>query len=322
VRSWYPAAFAWITFVAEHRTLEIVNWTMIAGIAIAALLLFHRTGMTFAWRSAGVPAFAMIASLVLGGYYRLFRHDEALGSTLIAAAQVVAYTAAAMPLSYLTASLGGPLWDAALLSSDLSLGLDWRAYLGFVNAHPALGLGLTLAYQSLLPQLILAVAALGFTRREQEMGIFLGAAILSGIIVIVLSGAMPAMPVFTHLGLQPGDYSNLAPASGELHVPLLNALRSGTLRLISLDDAMGIIAFPSYHAALGVIFGVAFWSVPRLRWLALVLNAMLIAATPIDGGHYFVDVLAGVAVAAISLAAMHSLSSISVSRLREAPAVA
>jgi hypothetical protein len=308
--------------VTEPRTLEIVNWTMIVGIAIAALLLFHRTGITFAWRSARIPAFALAGLLLLGSYYRLLRQDEVLGSTLIASAQVIAYTAVAMPLSYLIASLGGPLWDAALLRSDLSLGLDWRAYLGFVNAHPALGLAFTLAYQSMLPQLILAVAVLGFTGREQELGIFLGAAILSGIIIIALSGVMPAMPVFTHLGLQPSDYSNLAPASGELHVPLLNALRAGALRSISLNDAMGIIAFPSYHAALGVIFGVAFWSVPRLRWPALVLNAVLLAATPIDGGHYFVDVLAGVAVAAISLAAMRSVRSNSVSRFRQAPAVA
>jgi hypothetical protein len=308
--------------VTEQRTLEIVNWAMIAGIAIAALLLFHRTGITFAWRSARIPAFALAGLLLLGSYYRLLRQDEALGSTLIASAQLIAYTAVAMPLSYLTASLGGPLWDAALLRSDLSLGLDWRAYLGFVNAHPALGLAFTLAYQSLLPQLILALAALGFTGRMRELGILIGASILSGAVIIALSGLMPARWVFEQLGLQARDYANLSPASGELHVPLINALRSGAIRSISLDGAMGIITFPSYHAALGVIFGAAFWSVPRLRWPALVLNAVLLAATPIDGGHYFVDVLAGVAVAAISLAAMRSVRSNSVSRFRQAPAVA
>jgi membrane-associated phospholipid phosphatase len=47
--------------------------------------------------------------------------------------------------------------------------------------------------------------------------------------------------------------------------------------------------------------------VPVLRWLGAGVNSLMLAATPIDGSHYFVDVLAGIGIAALSLAAARAL---------------
>jgi hypothetical protein len=120
----------------------------------------------------------------------------------------------------------------------------------------------------------------------------------------VRGGAMPAVAMFAYLGLQPQDYPNLHPAAAFVHLAHLAALRDGSMQVISLHDAQGIITFPSYHAALGVIFACSFWSHRWLRWPGVVVNALLIAATPIDGGHYFVDVIAGVIIAIVSLLAI------------------
>ena len=73
----------------------------------------------------------------------------------------------------------------------------------------------------------------------------------------------------------------------------------------------GLITFPSFHAALGVIFARAFWSVPWLRWPALAVNLLMIAATPVNGGHYFVDVAAGGAVACVAIWAAERLQRVS-----------
>jgi membrane-associated phospholipid phosphatase len=59
----------------------------------------------------------------------------------------------------------------------------------------------------------------------------------------------------------------------------------------------GIITFPSFHAALGIIFIAGLWPIPVLRWIGLIVNVLMIAATPVEGGHYFIDVLAGVVIA-------------------------
>jgi membrane-associated phospholipid phosphatase len=229
--------------------------------------------------------------------------------------QLIAFTASAAPLSYLVASINRPLWDQTLYAWDQSLGLDWRTYLGFVNARPWLGLVYSLAYESILPQMIVAVVVLGLAGKLMDCRQFVAAVLLAALISIVISAAAPAMVVFVHLGLQAQDYENLSPAAPFIHVAHLTAIRDATLRVISLDDMQGIIAFPSYHAALGVIFAVSFWNVRWLRWPGLAINAAMIAATPIDGGHYFVDVLAGIIVAIVSLTAVRAFRLHAVKRM-------
>jgi membrane-associated phospholipid phosphatase len=56
-----------------------------------------------------------------------------------------------------------------------------------------------------------------------------------------------------------------------------------------------------------------------LRWVFVVLNTAMLAATPIDGSHYFVDVLAGIALAALSLllAQVLAAATVRVPRARE-----
>jgi len=47
----------------------------------------------------------------------------------------------------------------------------------------------------------------------------------------------------------------------------------------------------------------ALWSVWWLRPLALIANVSMLLATPLVGGHYFVDVIAGVGLAVLAIAA-------------------
>jgi membrane-associated phospholipid phosphatase len=54
------------------------------------------------------------------------------------------------------------------------------------------------------------------------------------------------------------------------------------------------------------------------RWLGGTVNAMMLAATPIDGSHYFVDVVAGVAIAMLALLMARAI----VARLAAHPAPA
>ena len=73
---------------------------------------------------------------------------------------------------------------------------------------------------------------------------------------------------------------------------------------ISPRAAKGLIGFPSYHAALPLIVAWYGREIPYLRWPLIAVNAVVVVATPIQGGHYVIDVVAGfgVAVAAILFA--------------------
>jgi membrane-associated phospholipid phosphatase len=47
----------------------------------------------------------------------------------------------------------------------------------------------------------------------------------------------------------------------------------------------------------------ALWCVWWLRPLALIANVSMLLATPLVGGHYFVDVIAGVGLSVLAIAA-------------------
>ncbi len=87
------------------------------------------------------------------------------------------------------------------------------------------------------------------------------------------------------------------------YVAQMAALRDGALRVIDLGDVQGLVVFPSFHAALAVICA----AVAQERWIVPVwgFNLLIVAASPAIGGHYFVDILAGILLACITVGLVH-----------------
>ena len=80
------------------------------------------------------------------------------------------------------------------------------------------------------------------------------------------------------------------------------------MRDLDLFGLSGIVTFPSFHAASAALYTWALWQVWWFRPVAVVANAAMLAATPVDGGHYFIDLAAGIAVAALAIAAAKAIS--------------
>src|SRR5260370_34917421 len=54
----------------------------------------------------------------------------------------------------------------------------------------------------------------------------------------------------------------------------------------------GVIAFPSFHAALAMLFTYAHRRLPTFLPMA-VFNGLMLLAIPSEGGHYLVDIIGG-----------------------------
>src|SRR5207245_9651285 len=91
------------------------------------------------------------------------------------------------------------------------------------------------------------------------------------------------------------------PASALYQAELIPQLRSHGLGEIHLESLQGVVCAPSFHAASGVLYIVAAWRAAPLRWPLLVINAAMLLATPVEGTHYLVDIIAGAAVAVASI---------------------
>lgn len=251
-------------------------------------------------------------SAALGGaatFYRKVRRNERFAVMCIALLQVILFSAIGSILSYLLARNGGGLWDARLAQWDAALGFDWSTYVGFVDSSPILAGASAFAYRSLIPQMIVLVLALGFFDRLRALRAVMLAAITCGTVTVILSTFFPAVGNVVHYGLGPDDFRYVDPLFGTLYLADYTALRDGTYDMLRLSSMQGIITFPSYHSGLSVVTLWGFWltRIWWLRWPGMALALATIAATPVDGAHYLVDVIAGAAIAVPSIFAARRL---------------
>jgi membrane-associated phospholipid phosphatase len=191
------------------------------------------------------------------------------------------------------------LWDSGLDAVDRTLGLDWKSLLAWMNDSPAAYALLRPIYLSLTLQMTTVALCLAFSGRLLWLRIYTLAFIIAVLVSIAVSAVLPAAGAWPYYGLDPA-HSRILPAVSTSW-PVFYGLRDGTFRLLVAVGSEGIISFPSVHAALAVIVAIALWPIAILRWVFVALNTAMLAATPIDGSHYFVDVLAGIALAALSL---------------------
>ena len=231
--------------------------------------------------------------------------------------QMTCFTILSVALSYLLAARAGHLWDAELALADARLGLLWPAIFDAADRVPVVLLALSgMAYHSLVLQMVLCIVVLAATRRLERLRASIAAAVLSGVVTVLISGIMPALGNM----FDPSHFNRLWPSVAWLDRDLVLALRDGSLRQVDLSHLTGIVSFPSYHSTLPVILVWALHPIAALRIPAAIWAALTIAATPLFGGHYAVDVLAGLLLAVVAITVTRRLTSEKPSYGRNAPA--
>ena len=158
----------------------------------------------------------------------------------------------------------------------------------------------------MLPQFALVPMVLMIANQLPRLRRWMLAFGLALIVTSVISVFAPAVAAFVYLDLTPQVYANIS-STVYTHVPTLEGLRAGPFRSIPLDNLEGLITFPSFHTAGALMFIWALRTVPYVRWPSITLNVALIVATPVDGAHYFIDLVGGAAVAFAAIAASYWL---------------
>ncbi|MGA7674803.1 MAG: phosphatase PAP2 family protein [Rhizomicrobium sp.] len=242
------------------------------------------------------------AALAGGGlFYDRVRKDARLSAMLLATSFLVAFSAGFSVLNYFLLTVAGARIDLFLAQADRAMGFDWPSAMAFMSRHPGPDLVLKIAYQSVLPQIAFLIALLGWKSRCEE---------ISGLCLAIAVGAMatvffwtffPSFGAFAVYRLDPSVADRLSLALDSRYAnDLLNLLATGPGH-ISPHNVKGLIGFPSFHAAMAVMVT---WYARRLayvRWPVCALNLIVLVSTPIQGGHHVVDVVGGLAVAALAI---------------------
>ncbi len=205
-------------------------------------------------------------------------------------------------LNHLFMSVPFPMRDSWLLSLDKTLGLNWLDYALFATNSPLKRKLLYFGYETVTAYGLNVVIVLAVMLNRLYVVIETATLLVATTIVcVVAAAAFPAEAAFKLLAT-PDLIARLPPGTGTYHLAQLMELRSAPFTHLDSNQMQGLATFPSFHTVLGILI---IWASRTTIWMfipGLIAGLLVIASTPIYGGHYFVDLIAGAIVAFAAIA--------------------
>lgn len=286
-----------------------LTWTLTVSLAALAFLLAKIEGFSleFGPRSIAVLLVLVGGNLALMLVARRVPRYARFEIPCHCMAQFSACAIAALIAQFPAVGLELPLVDHALARFDAAIGLEWPTQYAWALAHPAIYGVMDFVYKLLLPQIPVVCFIVGYWDPDR-LRVFTLANAFGLTATIVLFALFPAASTFTRAGvIEVAEFA-----------VQFDAVREGGLRVLDPMRLTGLISFPSYHALLAVLVACAFARLPRLFPFALALEAAIIAFSPLIGGHYLADILAGIV---LGLAAFYAAARIGAPRRAVEPAM-
>ena len=301
--------------------LFLLNWIPLGvmGVVLALCMAFTDFSIKLPGLAFSLGFVAVYAGFAHANARSAVRRDPRVMFALGGTAQIVLVTVLMTPLTYVAAATNFPLQDANLLAADRALGFDWTAYVGFVNDHPTLATVLTLGYRMIRWPIFAIPVVLALAHRYRRMDEFIFAFGLALIVTTIISVFVPAIGIYFDLPDVSASYSNVVPVAYFDSVREMPLVRDGSIRALELTKLTGLVTFPSFHAASAVLYTWALWPVRWIRPIAVIANVAMLASCPVDGAHYIIDLIAGVALAVLAIMAARWIS-LAVTRPRTAGA--
>lgn len=200
----------------------------------------------------------------------------------------------AMALAQYAAALcGRPEMATAFVAADQALGFDWPAYCVEILSHPAVSAAMFYSYVQIQNEMLALTMLLIVLDRRDRMVEYAMIAVLCYIMATVLCSIFPTQTAPTAYGRPDLIFDH------PLVDQIAGLLSSST---VQIETIRGTISFPSLHASGALLAIYLSRGIKWLFWPMLAFNAVIIAATPVFGGHFFVDVLAGAGIFSIAVA--------------------
>ncbi len=267
-------------------------------------VLFAVSGLGLALDEFGIIACVLMFTIWLALCLRA-RGFARIAAAIEAWAVFTAVCVTVTLLTFVLAVNARPLADIWLARADRAImpGLDWPGVmLAFARTGRVVGVANGI-YESITWQPQMLVVILAMTAAYRRVWHFLLSWITTLCIVMLIFAFFPALGAYAHFGIAAADVPAMRNPTPWHQPEVILGLKSGTLRFIDLGTLDGIVTFPSFHAGAAVLLAYGFWSLRPLRWPFVALNALMLASAVPIGGHYVIDIVAGVIVAVAGLCA-------------------
>ena len=171
-------------------------WAMICLLLAVDFVWASQVGLTIG--GGEIKAGLIGALLALSAACR--RRNRGIANMAEAVALLFAFTATSLVLTYLAASCAFPLQDVMMERLDRAIGFDWSAWRDAVLDRPILSCLLLVAYDSLVPQILLAIIYFSTTDRSARIGELLLLAGATLAVTVLISAIWPTLGPFAAHG--------------------------------------------------------------------------------------------------------------------------
>lgn len=288
------SGLAWLLAIAQ--TAVIMMW-----VALSDRISFHFSPPPV---SQQIALAVLVSALAL-----VFLFGQRLPLSIVERAKVVglglcfavpAFTGIRI-LNHLTMTIPFPLADDPLAAWDRAIGLDWYAYASWIGQATAWHdvIRFTYSYTTQLTAfLFIGLALLGRSQHAKE---FIELLFFGALFSVVVGAAFPAQAAMVHLA---DDHlrAMFGGPVGVYHLKDLELLRGTGPIVLGFNYIPGLVTFPSYHTIAGILVVYACRGSAWTFFAAVYLMGAMLLGTPVYGGHYFIDIIAGAVVAGLLIA--------------------
>lgn len=255
-----------------------------------------------------VATLPIILSGPLALFYTFIRPDKTIATPCWAITIYLLFIPPVLMFGQLMGGLNYPLVDAELAAIDKAMGFDWMEYMIYFASLPDWTSEFsTILYKSTNQLVLLIAVFLIFSGRHRQLVEFVTYFILTGILVNLISGFLPAATAYEYFKPDAALYEKLSPVVGQGYMVDFFALRDGSMRELKLIGATGIVSFPSFHTVLALLLIYVARGCGLFAWVVGIWGIGIVATTPVDGSHYLTDVIGGIVLLAITIAVVRWL---------------
>jgi len=268
-----------------------------AAVLLADVTLFSALGLSIVWSTVTLYVLPLAALfLVWLNFYFVpgSAKESTVAEFVFLIGLMVSLTNVGSVMQYGAVAIGAPYVDSWLAAGDRALGLYVPSLAEWTRAHRFVALAMYVSYASLIAQFFFTILVLAAYRDRARIWEF---AFHFHVCLVITVAALAVFPAIC-----PPAYYHFDPTIDMTRViHQIRTLHDGSMKAVRFDELEGLVSFPSFHAAGGIIVS---WAFRRRRWffvpLAL-LNVAMFASTFITGVHYVVDVIASVPLFAFSV---------------------
>jgi membrane-associated phospholipid phosphatase len=275
-------------------TYTKIQWIFTLIVSLIEIVWIRYSSITF-YYSKTIILYDLIPLITLFAIYLVYKYlrpDQKITEAVHLTILISIFASSMFILSYLVYTLNMPLIDSSLALIDEYLGFKSVDIVNWSHTHLYWEIFFSVIYNMYYLEFPLIIIYIYIYNEKMYLQRFIMQVMFTIFLTLVVAGLLPSL----------GPYAWYHYEAGSMNSRALNHIYELRQNILDLRLRDGVVAFPSLHAAMAILFVYALRNTKKLIFLTILLvNALMIFSCLNIGEHYLTDLIGGALVFLIAL---------------------